>query len=87
MQFLAVVLFCPLISALAFPGPKATPVGNAAEIQPQGWSPQPTEAPSFKDLLKRQSYSNYTFIEGPDGICGYQFGSSSKPSILCMHLS
>ena len=83
MQFFLVLLFCPLISALAFAGPEATPVSNAVEIQ---LGPRPTKAPNFKDLLrrlfKRQSSGNYTLIEGLDGICGYQFGSSSKSPVL-----
>ncbi|CZR66548.1 uncharacterized protein PAC_16449 [Phialocephala subalpina] len=75
MRSFIILLFCPLISALAFAGPKATPLGEGIESHAQGWSPQPTKAPSFKDLLKRQS-SQFTFIEGPDDNCGYQFGSS-----------
>jgi hypothetical protein len=50
MQFFVLLLFCPLISALAFPGPIATPVGKAVEIQR---GPRPTAAPNFNDLLKR----------------------------------
>jgi hypothetical protein len=83
MQFFIVLLFCPLISALAFAGPEATLVRNAVEIQ---LGPRPTEAPTFKDLLKRlfkrKSSGNYILIEGPDGVCGYQFGSSSKSPVL-----
>jgi hypothetical protein len=82
MQFF-VVLFCPLISVLAFAGPEATPVGNAAEVHP---GPRPTAAPNLEDLLKRQSSGEYTLIENPDGICGYQFGSSSTSPILNVHL-
>lgn len=79
MQFLVgVVVFCPLISALAFTAPGATPVDDAIKRHPQRWSPQPTEPPKFKELLKRQSSSSLTLIEGPDPICGFQFGASGK---------
>jgi hypothetical protein len=80
MQFLACIfVFCPLISALAFNAPEATPVAEILKLHPQGWSPQPTEPPQFnKELLKRQSSSSLTLIEGPDGVCGYQFGVAGK---------
>ena len=87
MQFFVVILICPLISALAFAGPEATPVSNAVEIQ---LGLRPIEAPTFKDLLerlsKRRSSDNYTLIGGLDGICEYQFGSSSKSPVLNVHL-
>jgi hypothetical protein len=80
MRFLAgVVVFCPLISALAFNAPEVTPVANILDFHPQGWSPQPTEPPQFnKELLKRQAATSLSLIEGPDGVCGYQFGVSCK---------
>jgi hypothetical protein len=78
MQFLAgVVLFCPLISALAFVAPGAT---LNIELHPQGWSPRPTEPPKVQELLKRQSSVSLTLLEGPDSVCGYQFGASGKYS-------
>lgn len=72
-MFSKFLLFCPLVSALVFPGPEPTGVeiGNV-----QGWTPRPTNGPDLKDLLRRQE-QDYTIIEGPDSICGYQFGSSS----------
>jgi hypothetical protein len=79
MQLLAYIfVFCPLISALAFDAPEVTSVAEILKLHPQGWSPQPTEPPQFnKELLKRQSFG-LTFIEGPDGVCGYQFGDAGK---------
>jgi hypothetical protein len=79
MKFLVgVAVFCPLISALAFIAPRATTVDDAINFHPQSWGPQPTEPPKFKELLKRQSSSSLTLIEGPDDICGFQFGISGK---------
>jgi hypothetical protein len=80
MHFLApLVAFCPLISALAFDAPKATPVAAAIELDPQGWSPKPTEPANVKELVRRQSSGgSLTLIEGPDSNCGYQFGASGK---------
>jgi hypothetical protein len=85
MQFLVgSFVFFPLISALVFPAPRAT---DAIELHPQGWSPRPTDPPKFnKELLKRQSASSLTQIEGPDTICGYQFGSQSKFGPPSSHL-
>jgi hypothetical protein len=79
MQSLACIfVFCPLISALAFNAPEVTLVAEILEFSPQGWSPRPTEPPQFnKELLKRQS-SGLTIIEGPDTVCGYQFGEAGK---------
>jgi hypothetical protein len=85
MKFLAGVVFCPLISALVFDVPKITPVGD--NLRPQGWSPRPTEAPNFKELVKRQSSTNLSLIEGPDFLCGYQFGNSGKSLIRSARLS
>jgi hypothetical protein len=77
-SFVAVLVFCPLISALAFDAPIATPMtDDAFKFDAQIGSPQPTEAPNF-ELLKRQSDVQYTLLEGPDDICGYQYGQSSK---------
>jgi len=88
MQFLAVVVvFCPLVSALAFPAPAATSVSDNIELHPQGWSPRPTEPPEVKELLKRQSPGSLTLIEGPDNTCGYQFGVSGKCSTPKLHRS
>jgi hypothetical protein len=77
MQLLACIfVFCPLVSALAFNTPEVTSVAEIVKFRPQGWSPQPTEPPQFnKELLKRQS-SSLTLIEGPDAVCGYQFGDA-----------
>jgi len=77
MQFVVgSFLFFPLISALVFVTLRAT---DAIELHQQSWSPRPTDPPTFnKELLKRQSDSFLTQIEGPDTICGYQFGSQSK---------
>lgn len=77
----AVLVFCPLISALAFKAPAATSMADALELLPQVEIPQPTEAPSL-ELHKRQSNVQYSLLEGPDSICGYQYGQSSKCQIL-----
>ena len=71
----------PLISALAFNAPEATPMADYLGLHAQVRSPQPTEAPTF-DLIERQSSVQLSLIEGPDAICGYQYGLSSKRSIL-----
>jgi hypothetical protein len=71
---------------LAYIAPGATPVANAIMLHPQGWSPRPTEPPKFIELLKRQSSGSLTLIEGPDPVCGYQFGSFSKQSIPSLHV-
>lgn len=79
MHFLAVVvLFCALISALTFSGPRITPAPHS--LTAQVWSSRPTEAPNFHELLKRQSSTSWTLIEGPDYVCGYEFGNPSKSS-------
>jgi len=82
MQFLVgAVVFCPLISALVFVAPQATP--DTIELHPQGWSPRPTDPPAFNiELLKRQlPTSSLTQIEGPDPVCGYQFGVQGKSGL------
>jgi hypothetical protein len=88
MQFLAgILVLCPLISALAFVAPRATPVADTIWLHPQGWNPRPTEPPVFNvELLKRQPSSSLTLIEGPDVVCGYQFGEQGKLRIpgLCL---
>jgi hypothetical protein len=86
MQFLVgAVVFCPLISALVFVAPQATP--DAIELHPQGRSPKPTDPPAFNiELLKRQSGSSLTQIEGPDSFCGYQFGVQGKFGLPSSHL-
>jgi hypothetical protein len=82
MQFVVgSFLFFPLISALVFVTLRAT---DAIELHQQSWSPRPTDPPTFnKELLKRQSDSFLTQIEGPDTICGYQFGSQNGALGLC----
>jgi hypothetical protein len=86
MQFLVgAVVFCPLVSALAFVAPRATPAADAIELHLQGWSPRPTN-PFNKELLKRQIASSLTQIEGPDSVCGYQFGVQSKFGLPSSHL-
>ena len=77
----AVLVFCPLISALAFNAPAATPIADALKLLPQVEIPQPTEAPSL-ELHRRQSNVQYSLLEGPDSVCGYQYGQSSKCQIL-----
>jgi hypothetical protein len=88
MQLLVgVIVFCPLISALAFVAPRATPAADAIELHPQGWSPRTTDPPTFnKELLKRQPAGSLTQIEGPDSVCGYQFGVQSKFGVPRSHL-
>jgi hypothetical protein len=77
----AVLVFCPLISALAFNAPAATPMADALKLLPQVEIPQPTEAPNL-ELHRRQSDIQYSLLEGPDSVCGYQYGQSSKCQIL-----
>jgi len=88
MQFLVgAVVFCPLISALVFVAPRATPAADAFELHTQGWSPRPTDPPAFNiELVKRQSGGSLTEIEGPDSICGYQFGVQCKFGLPSSHL-
>lgn len=79
MRFLAgVVFFVPTILALAFDAPEATSVTNNLNLDPQSWSPRPTEAPEFKELVRRQASGTSTLVEAPDSLCGYKFGISSK---------
>lgn len=78
----AVLVFCPLISALAFNAPAATPMADALKLLPQVEIPQPTEAPNL-ELHKRQSNVQYSLLEGPDSICGYQYGQSSGELGIC----
>jgi hypothetical protein len=76
MQFLAIVtVLCPLASALAFPGADPT---ASVDLNPQGSTPRPTDGPSIKELLRRQSDVSFDLIEGPDNVCGYQDGDSRK---------
>ena len=87
MHFLiGAVVFCPLISALVFIAPQAT-LDAIEALHPQGWSPRPTDPPAFNiELLKRQSSSSLTQIEGPDSYCGYQFGLQGKFGLPGTHL-
>jgi len=67
---LPVFSFCvSLVSALAFDAPLPTPVCNGFQLEPQGWSPKPTEAPSLDELRKRQNIQN--LILASDANCGY----------------
>ncbi|KAE9374850.1 hypothetical protein N431DRAFT_544052 [Stipitochalara longipes BDJ] len=76
------VVFCPMISALIFSAPQATP--DVIELRPQGWNLRPTDPPTFNtELLKRQLTSSLTQIEGPDLYCGYQFGLQDGALGLC----
>jgi len=75
----AIFFFGPLVSALAFVGPNPTSALENRRLNPRGWSPRPTEAPEFKELVRRQSSAGTsTLIEAPDSVCGYKFGISSK---------
>jgi hypothetical protein len=75
VKILIVFSFCiSLISALAFDAPVATPVWKGFQLEPQGWSPKPTDAPSMEELRKRQNIQN--LLLAPDGTCGYISGTS-----------
>jgi hypothetical protein len=84
MHFLAgVIVFSQLVSALVFVAPRATPGTDALQLHQQGWSPQPTKPPFFNvELVKRQSSRPLTLIEGPDGVCGYQFGEQGEYNLV-----
>jgi hypothetical protein len=73
---IAISLFVSLISALVYDAPVATPACDGFRLEPQGWSPKPTEAPSWEDLRKRQNVQG--LITAPDGTCGYISGSSGN---------
>lgn len=82
-MFLALIVFSPLVYALAYPGPKATPIKNAIHIDIQGRNPLPTEAPEFLDLRKRAN-SDYTYFQAPDSVCGYSYGLSGELSPMVL---
>lgn len=67
-------LYLSLVSSLAFNAPVATSVWKGFQLEPQGWSPKPTDAPSMEELRKRQNIEG--LITGPDGTCGFISGSS-----------
>jgi hypothetical protein len=78
------LVFCPLISALAFNAPKATPCGG---FHAKVAVPEPTKAPDFElELLRRQDVQ-LSLIEGPNNICGYQFGSLGEYQIVGIFLT
>src|ERR1700728_222564 len=69
------ISFCvSLISPLAFDAPLATSVWKGFQLEQQGWTLKPTEAPSMQELRRRQN-TQYLLLE-PDGTCGYISGSS-----------
>jgi hypothetical protein len=70
MKRLLVFSFCiSLVSALAFDAPLATPLWKGFQLEWQGWTPKPTEAPSLDELRKRQNIQN--LILASDETCGY----------------
>lgn len=77
-SLVAALVFCPLISALAFNAPEATPVAAGLKLHPQGVTPRPTPAPKFEIRNYKRQNAQLSLIEGPDNVCGYQYGVSSK---------
>ena len=75
------LVLCPMVSALAFNAPQATPMADTVGLDAGIGMPQPTEAPNVQELHRRQDSNSLYLIEGPDEICGYQYGQSSKCSI------
>jgi hypothetical protein len=75
------LVLCPIVSALAFNAPQATPMADNIGLDAWIGMPQPTEAPNVQELHRRQNSNSLYLIEGPDEICGYQYGQSSKCSI------
>ena len=67
------LVFCPLISALAFSAPQVTPCGG---FHAKVAAPEPTQPPEL-ELLRRQNVQ-LSLIEGPDEVCGYQYGQLSE---------
>jgi hypothetical protein len=77
-SLLGALVLCPMVSALAFNAPQAT---HTVQLDADIGMPQPTEAPNVQELHRRQSSNSLYLIEGPDEVCGYQYGQSSKSSI------
>ena len=80
-SFFGALMLCPMVSALAFNAPQATPMADTVGLGAGIGMPQPTEAPNVQELHRRQDSNSLYLIEGPDEICGYQYGQSSRCSI------
>ncbi len=75
------LVLCPMVLGLAFNAPQATNIADTVGLDVGMGMPQPTEAPNVQELHRRQDSNSLYLIEGPDEICGYQYGQSSKCSI------
>ena len=66
----------PVVSGLAFLGPRATQAHQAFENEYLGWTPQPTSGPDASLLHRRASASGSLLgYLAPDNTCGYVGGS------------
>ena len=73
-----VALFGASVHALAFPGPQPTDIANNNNaFRPDGWSPKPTAAPEFREVVRRQKDFATTLLMAPDNTCGFLNGHSS----------
>ncbi len=75
-RFLTVATLVTAVRALAFDG---KPARATDTVVPDATFhlPEITDAPSIKDLFKRQS-SDQTILIGPDNTCGYVSGRAGK---------
>ncbi|KAK4195317.1 hypothetical protein QBC40DRAFT_211723 [Triangularia verruculosa] len=65
------------VQALAFPGPQPTGVITLEDAN--GWTPKPTAAPAFHQVLRRQNGRPSNYIAAPDNTCGYVDGNKRDP--------
>ncbi|KAK0747657.1 hypothetical protein B0T21DRAFT_354819 [Apiosordaria backusii] len=70
-------LFGISVEALAFPGPQ--PTGVIALEDSNGWTPKPTAAPAFHEVLRRQNGRPSNYIAAPDNTCGYVDANRRDP--------
>lgn len=75
----SVLAFSATALALAFDGPRPTPVVES--VDPNGWTPKPTNAArALPDIFRRKS---------DDGLCGYVEGDKGMiqpmipPVVIC----
>ncbi|KAL2020145.1 hypothetical protein VTK56DRAFT_8750 [Thermocarpiscus australiensis] len=76
-----VALFGASVQALVFPGPR--PTDNIHVLREDGWTPNPTAAPSLPEVLRRQDNWASTYLLAPDNTCGYVSGSK-KSAYACL---
>jgi hypothetical protein len=72
-SILSLVTFGTLARSLTINAPRATSVAEGNLLDPQGWTPRPTDGPKFPhELLRRQNVD--TVLVAPDETCGFISG-------------